>query len=133
MKPLSRDAHRPLMHAMRTIIGAGGGTEMVETLLDRQSPVGTAAPLLLVESLGYEPWASATFVGQTHWLEVRLEGDCAALEQACQRLDAQLREAEIPVPGSIVADIAIQASPIVARAGQASVCSLRLEVLTIDD
>jgi len=133
MKPQPYDAHRPMLRALREIIGANGVPSTARGSLDRETPVAAAKTSLIVESLGYEPWASATFVGQTHWLEVRLEGDRAALEHAAAQIEAQLRDAEIPVPGAIVADVAVQIFPVTAAAGGTAICALRLEVLTIDD
>ena len=89
--------------------------------------------MLLIESIGSAPWASATFVGQTHWIEVRLEGHVDAVAATCARLATQLGEAEFDVAGHIVADIAVEADLPVTDASGAAACNLRLEILTIED
>lgn len=133
MRPLTRDAHRPLIAALRKLIGDGNNLAALTGLADAQRPNATMPPLLLVESLGCEPWASATFVGQTHWLEVRLEGHAQAVALACQTLESQLGDAEFDVCGTIVADVTVVAASPVTRADGVSVLCLRLEILTIDD
>ncbi len=67
---------------------------------DRQKPI------LIVESACSLDWASATFVGATHKLDLRLDGDAAAVAAALALLLADLGDAEIPVAGQIVAEIA---------------------------
>jgi hypothetical protein len=132
VRALSRDAHRPLIGALRKIIG-GDDAGALAARLGTKPTGAAAAPLLLVESLGCVPWASATFVGQTHWLEIRLEGRAEAVELTCRDLEMQLHEAEFFIPGNIVADVAVLASPPLRLECGTAQCSLRLEILTIED
>lgn len=132
MRPLARDAHRPLMAALRQVIGLDEGAALAARL-GTTPPTATTPPLLLIESMGSAPWASATFVGQTHWLDVWLEGHAAAVAATCARLGNELGEAEFAVAGHIVADVAVIAgTPVTLTADQAR-CHLRLEILTIED
>ena len=133
MRPLTRDAHRPLMQALRQIIGLGDAAAGLAAKLDKRPPSPAQAPLLLIESIGSAPWASATFVGQTHWVEVRLEGHADAVAATCARLTTQLGEAEFDVAGHIVADIAVEAGLPITDASGTAVCNLRLEILTVED
>ena len=133
MRPLTRDAHRPLMQALRQIVGLGDTVAGLTAKLDARPPSPATPPLMLVESIGSEPWASATFVGQTHWIELQLEGHGDAVAATCRRLEAELGEAEFDVAGHIVADVAVEAALPVTAANGITSCNLRLEILTIED
>jgi len=133
MRPLTRDAHRPLIAALRKLIGSSDNLAALIGGGEGRPPTAVSPLLLIVESLGCEPWASATFVGQTHWLEVRLEGHPQAVETACRALESQLADAEFDVCGTIVADVAVNTGAPITRADGVQYCCLRLEILTIDD
>jgi hypothetical protein len=133
MRPLTRDAHRPLVQALRQIIGLDDTVVGLTAKLDNCPTSPDTPPLLLIESIGSEPWASATFVGQTHWIDVRLEGHADAVSATCRRLGAELGEAEFDVLGHIVADVAVEAAPLVTAESGSTQCNLRLEILTIED
>lgn len=75
----------------------------------------------------FRPWCSATFVGAQHRLTLRIEGEDAA---ACaDRLTALLPEADLTLPGHIVADVAVDA---IRDDGMGAVL-VDLAVLTIED
>jgi hypothetical protein len=63
-------------------------------------------PILIVEDVRSIDWASATFVGARHEIDVRLTGEPDAVAAAVERLIQQLPEREIPIAGHIVAEIA---------------------------
>lgn len=64
-------------------------------------------PILIVEELAAQEWASATFVGALHRLDLRLEGPAVALAAATERLQHELATRDIPLPGHFVAEIAL--------------------------
>jgi hypothetical protein len=131
MKPLSRDAHAPLIRAIHRIVAADGGIGAFLPDDDRQYPVGV--PVLVIESASSTPWASVTFVGQLHRIAVRIEGESVAIAATQARLSALLTDAEIAVPGHIVADIALVGATTVRIADGNSRCRLRFDALTIED
>ncbi|KPF79878.1 hypothetical protein IP88_01175 [alpha proteobacterium AAP81b] len=64
-------------------------------------------PVLIVEELTAHDWASATFQGALHRLDLRLEGPADLVAQACDRLQTGLSTRDIPLPGHFVAEIAL--------------------------
>jgi hypothetical protein len=92
MRPLTAGAAGPLLRAVAAI-----------TCTDSASN----EPMLTIQEIATRDWASATFVGATHQLDLCLEGSAAAVSAAVEQLRARLDEAEIAVPGHIVADIAL--------------------------
>ncbi|MFD1787774.1 hypothetical protein ACFSC3_09325 [Sphingomonas floccifaciens] len=69
-------------------------------------------------------WASATFVGARHRLEMTLGGEISA----GQDWIAGLPEADLPLPGHLVADLIV----IGRRTGDAGLTAT-IEVLTVED
>ena len=78
--------------------------------------------------LSSEDWASVTFKGARHRIQVMLEGR-GAVGAAADFL-ALLPEYEFSIPGHIVADIALLAE---ARRDGGDYASLELEALTIEE
>lgn len=68
---------------------------------DRQKPT------MIVEEIRSTDWASLTFVGQRHELDLRLDGDGDAVAAALARLVDDLAERDIPISGYFIADIRI--------------------------
>ncbi len=81
-----------------------------------------------VSVLSAEDWASITFKGVRHRLQVVLEG-AGAVGAAADFL-AFLPEREFTIPGHIVADIALLAD---ARRDTGDYARLELEALTLED
>ena len=73
-------------------------------------------------------WASVTFTGARHRLRVTLDGESAV--GAAADFLAQLPDLDLPVPGHIVADIALVAEE---RGDDGRYAALELEALTIED
>jgi hypothetical protein len=92
--------------------------------------VGRDLPLLVVESLESEAWASATFAGARHQLDVRIEGDRAIM--AAAGIAGRLGEAELLVPGAIVADVALVHQE-TSMGADGTTCRLRFELVTVDE
>ncbi len=96
-------------------------------------PADRQKPAMIVESVRSDDWASVTFVGATHVIDLRLEGDAEVVAAACGRLVAQIADHDIPVAGQIVADIAITLSLLATHPGNIVAQSLTVNLLTIKD
>lgn len=81
-----------------------------------------------IDTLSTAPWASVTFAGTRHRLRLTLTGP-GAVGTAADFL-ADLHDMDLPVPGHIVADLALLTE---ARRDGGSHAWLELEVLTIED
>jgi hypothetical protein len=64
-------------------------------------------PILIIEEIRAVDWASLTFVGQRHELDLRLDGERDAVAAALIRLVDDLAERDIPISGHFIADIRI--------------------------
>lgn len=87
-------------------------------------------PILRVESLTSEPWHSATFNGERHNMSIRVEGVHAVSSAAF--IAGRLGEAELIVPGQIVADVNLVRQETVLDACGAA-CLMAFEVLTVEE
>jgi len=90
--------------------------------------LGTFRGETRVESIEQTDWASVTFSGARHRLRVILDGE-GAVGAAADFLD-QLPDLDLPLPGHIVADIALVAEK---RGDGGGFAALELEALTIED
>jgi hypothetical protein len=81
-----------------------------------------------VETMSSIGWASVTFTGARHRLRIELEGPGAA--EAAADLLAEMDELEVPLPGHIVADLALLAD---GRSDDGKRAWLEIEALTIED
>lgn len=89
---------------MRTMISNAQGALLRAVRRFLESGMEGHGPSMVVEATASEDWASATFNGQRHRLELSFAGGEAA---RVDRLVAELATAELVVPGHIVADIAL--------------------------
>jgi hypothetical protein len=80
-----------------------------------------------LDDAGFRPWCSATFLGAQHRMTLRI-GGVHALQRADQ-LASALPEAELPIPGHIVADATVDAI----RPQEDGTVLLDLAILTIED
>ncbi|MDB5668966.1 MAG: hypothetical protein JWL74_1916 [Alphaproteobacteria bacterium] len=90
--------------------------------------VGTFGGEIRTQSIEQTGWASVTFTGARHRLRLTLEGE-GAVGAAADFL-AALPELDLPIPGHIVADIALVAEE---RGDDGRYAALELEALTIED
>jgi hypothetical protein len=73
-------------------------------------------------------WQSLTFIGEQHRIRLRIPAPEAA--ETAARLVNGLEDAEFPLPGHLVADIALAGEP--ERSNDGSI-SLTLEALTVEN
>lgn len=90
--------------------------------------IGTIRGETRVETIDQTDWASVTFTGARHRLRVTLDGD-GAVGAAADFLE-KLPDIDLPIPGHIVADIALVAEQ---RSDDGRHAVLELEALTIED
>lgn len=67
--------------------------------------------ILVVEEVRSVEWASATFVGARHEIDLRIEGEATKVTAALARMVAELSDLEIPVAGHIIAEISASLRP----------------------
>lgn len=96
---------------------------LLRALLSR---VGLERDRILLIEFRSVPWRSLTFDGERHSISLRIPppAACAVLE----RLTRGLEDADLPIPGHILADIAVAGSPSVQADGA---ILLELEALTV--
>ena len=105
-------------------MSADPGQAMARLLRDVSATIGTIRAS--AEVLDRTDWASVTFSGARHRLCLVLEGP-GAVGAAADFL-ARMPELELPIPGHIVADIAL-----VAEERREGYARLELEALTVED
>jgi hypothetical protein len=90
-------------------------------------------PIMVIGEIRTTDWASATFVGARHEIDVRLDGEPGAIAAAVDRLTSRLPERDIPISGHIVAEIAVTPVNTSKQKVNIGVCRLIVNVLTITD
>ncbi len=92
-----------------------------------------AQPLLVIEALMEEPWASLTFSGTRHRLDLRLDGGVQAIERAIADLACWADADCPPLAGHFLAEVQVtETAREVGEGGRMSLC-LRLDALTIEE
>jgi hypothetical protein len=81
---------------------------------------------ILLTELRSTDWQSLTFIGERHWLQLRVSGPDAV--DVAHRIAAGIEDAEFRIAGHIVADILVAGPPRRDRDGSILV---ELEALTI--
>jgi hypothetical protein len=93
----------------------------------------TEAPLLVIEDFGETPWASLTFSGMRHRVDIRLEGEASALVSLEEGLAGWKAESAPVLAGHFLADLQIMRIGVVELDGARMSLSLRLDALTIEE
>lgn len=88
---------------------------------------------LVIENFESEPWASLTFLGMRHRLDVRLSGEEAHVADAYDRLKALLADPPLNLPGHFVAELELIDSLGEIRPDGRMDLSVRIEALTIEE
>jgi hypothetical protein len=90
-------------------------------------------PALVLESFEAEPWASLTFSGMRHSVELRLDGATGAVDTVHDDLALWALEPECGLAGHFLAELQITETAREVRDGGRMSLSLRLEALTIEE
>ena len=94
-------------------------------------------PTMIVEDIQSTDWASITFSGHRHVLDLRLEGESDVVAATIVRLADEIGTVDLPIAGHFVAEIAVTATGIVETpAGpRCNHCIqwLKIDALTIRD
>lgn len=125
MRNMLTDAHMRLLRAIRGAIAADHWFEpWLEDNANQQFS-------LVIEDFASEPWASLTFTGMRHSIDIRLCGPQMDVEAAYDRLEVLMREPDLNMPGHFLADIErVHSNGEIGRYGQMTL-RLRYEALTI--
>lgn len=133
-------ANGRIVRALQVRLGLVGGLEAAAALLpdpdcapSSEWPEPDARPVLVIEELCETPWASLTFSGTRHRLDLRLHGSVQAVEEAVDALRAWTDEPD-PVPGGhFLAEVQVtETAREVGGCGRMLLC-LRLDALTIEE
>lgn len=94
-------------------------------------------PIVVIEDIRSTDWASVTFVGQRHELDLRLAGEADAVAAAMVQLADDLADHDIPIARHFIAEIRVIPAMAVAAGpfeppGHVSL-SLRVEALVLRD
>ena len=93
--------------------------------------------MMVIEELRAFDWASITFVGQRHELDLRLDGDGDVVAAAMVRLGDELAAADIPMAGHFIAEIRVvqgaRLPPDIAQPSGTVRQQLRVEALVLRD
>ena len=130
MRALFTDAHARLIRAVREAIAADLWIGRW-LLCDPLDP--GAGPSLVIEDFASEPWASLTFAGMRHQLDIRLRGTIQDVETAYDRLLAVMVEPDIMIPGHFLADVQLVESIAEIRPDGGMDLAIQFEALTIEE
>ncbi len=125
-----------LVRALQTRLGLLGGAEAGSILLaDRSHRLGDApqAPFIVIEDLQEAPWASLTFTGTRHQLEVRLNGGSQELAEAVAALESWSEDADLLPGGHFLAEVQVTETAREVGVDGRMALSLRLDALTIEE
>ncbi|MGL6043179.1 MAG: hypothetical protein ACRC1J_04585, partial [Sandaracinobacteroides sp.] len=125
MRALLSDPHAQLLRLLRSKVAsvpwfAGATAE-------------DGLPGLVLENIEAEPWASLTFSGMRHTLEMRLDGEIEAVEGLFRDLVRWAGEPEYGLPGHFFAELQIAETSRELRESGYMSLGLRLEALTIEE
>lgn len=81
---------------------------------------------ILLTDIRSTDWQSLTFVGERHQMRFSLRGPGS--DDLLKRLTDGLEDAEFEIPGQVVADVAVEGTPLAGSDGSVSVA---IEALTI--
>lgn len=136
MRPGLAHANGRFVRALQARLGLADWVQSARALLpeaDSCDPAPASPPLLVIESFTEEPWASLTFSGTRHGLELRLEGTAQAVEEAAEALSTWTDEAD-PLPGGhFLAEVQVTETAREVGGNGRMLLGLRLDALTIEE
>lgn len=90
--------------------------------------------ILIIEGVESVEWASLTFVGERHILDVRIDGEATAVAAALAAIVRDLPDVEVAIPGHFIAEIRAEPVPLAAATGACTASrALRVEALVLRD
>jgi hypothetical protein len=136
MRPGLATSNGRLVRALQARLGLPGGLAAAERLLPCEPPpwdLPDEPPVLVIEQLEETPWASLTFSGTRHHLELRLDGTAQAVAEAVEALATWTDEPD-PLPGGhFLAEVQVtETAREVGGCGRMRLC-LCLDALTIEE
>jgi hypothetical protein len=130
------NANGRIVRALQARLGLAGGTESAAVLLYDAADIRAdpfRPPTMVIEELREEPWASLTFTGTRHHVELRLDGHAQALADAIEALAKWSEDAD-PLPGGhFLAEVQVMETAREVGEGGRMALSLRLDALTIEE
>jgi hypothetical protein len=125
MRARLSDPHGQLLALLRARVSP-------EPWINRPSGAG-GPPALTLEAFDAEPWASLTFTGMRHALDMRLDGLAQEVLSVLDSLALWADEPDSDLSGHFLADVQITERAREVRDGGHMSLSLRLEALTIEE
>ncbi len=110
----------------------GPGPSAILRAVAQLTAINGQKPTIVIEFSESSDWSSATFVGATHAIGLRLDGAPMLADAAATRICAEIAEADIPMPGYFVAQIAATRA-CDATAATPDAVRITLQALTIVD
>ncbi len=105
--------------------------EWLAEILPGDPGANGAEPALVVEGFESEPWASLTFTGSKHVIELRLSGEREEIRRVVERLRCELADMDLGLAGHFLADAGITETACSVDKSGRTCLGLRLEALTI--
>lgn len=129
MRMIVKSDQGHLLRMIRTIVqqGAEEWNRHDPLLQKRQNP------MMVVENLSTESWASATFSGCRHRLDLRLSGKIQQVAQAKDRLHDTLAQSDIPLARGCVIDSSLNDVAWEENDDGTVSCRLTCHFMTLDD
>jgi hypothetical protein len=120
-----------IVRALQDRLGLGSAVASIPALLF--GPAAGEPPVLVIEDLQEDAWASLTFSGTRHRVDLRLNGNSQEIEKAITCLANWPDEAG-PLPGGhFLAEVQVtETARELGEGGRMALC-LRLDALTIEE
>ena len=135
MRASLTDAHVRLLRGIRRALAADSllAGWLDQPLDHRAEPQPAPCSGLVIENFHSEPWASLTFTGMRHRLDVRLCGAEGQVVAAHQRLKQVMDDPPLDLPGHFLAGIEVIDSLGEVDADGRMDLRVRIEALTIEE
>ncbi|MGQ5701733.1 hypothetical protein ACUJ46_06760 [Sandaracinobacteroides sp. A072] len=116
-----------LLRAVRSVVMAGNEAAFVDEEKE------AAGLFLILEDFSCEPWASLTFRGARHRLDIRLSGPRDAVEAGYEKLRCLPESLDLELAGHFLAELEIVESMGEIHSDDRMGMCITLEALTIEE
>jgi hypothetical protein len=125
MRAQVKGANAALLRALRA---------RMDALVDGAAGLAAEAPPLglVLEDFEEAPWASLTFRGARHWVDVRIEGRAQEMDMVEVGLRNWPEQADTLLPGHFLAEMQLVETRR-ERVGDRFVLGIRIEALTVEE